>query len=162
MAAAAWPTHVMQSSSEITTCACVCVNLSSVLSRQARAERHFCFGFVFLRCLVLLLLLLLLVFLRSCQVLLPFFHSFFFLVGGSSLLLSSSTCKRFYPQRSSGQAVVTGAVPSPPRCVPSFLSRIGFIIPTARRFSSNVANSRFRAFRSFFMQEKVSTSMCTR
>ena len=28
-----------------------------------------------------------------------------------------------------------------------FLSRIGFSIPTARRFSSNVANSRSRAFR---------------
>ena len=33
----------------------------------------------------------------------------------SSLLLSSSTRRRFYPQRSSGQAVVTGVVPSPPR-----------------------------------------------
>ena len=54
---------------------------------------------------------------------------------------------KFYPQRSSGQAVVTGVVPSPLRYVPSFLSRIGFSIPTARRFSSNVANSRFRAFR---------------
>ena len=35
-----------------------------------------------------------------------------------------------------------------PRHVPSILSRIGFSIPTARRFSSNVvANSRPRAFR---------------
>ena len=34
-----------------------------------------------------------------------------------------------------------------PRYVPSFLSRIGFSIPTARRFSSSVANSRSRAFR---------------
>ena len=33
----------------------------------------------------------------------------------SSLLLSSSTRRRFDPQRSSGQAVVTGVVPSPPR-----------------------------------------------
>ena len=30
-------------------------------------------------------------------------------------LLSSSTRRRFYPQRSSGQAVVTGVVPAPPR-----------------------------------------------
>ena len=39
----------------------------------------------------------------------------------SSLLLSSSTRRRFYPQRSSGQAVATGAVPSPPRYVPLIL-----------------------------------------
>ena len=64
-----------------------------------------------------------------------------------SLLLSSSTRRRFYPQRSSGQAVVTGVVPSPPRYGPSFLSLIGFSIPTARRFSSNVAHLRSRAFR---------------
>ena len=40
--------------------------------------------------------------------------SFFF--SWSSFLLSSSTRinRRFYPQRSSGQAVVTGVVPSPP------------------------------------------------
>ena len=43
------------------------------------------------------------------------FFTYFFL---SSLLLSSSTRRRFYPQRSSGQAVVTGVVPSP-RYVPS-------------------------------------------
>ena len=64
-----------------------------------------------------------------------------------SLFLSSSTRSRFYPQRCSGQAVVTGVVPSPPRYVPSFLSRIGFSIPTAQRFSSNFANWRSRAFR---------------
>ena len=34
----------------------------------------------------------------------------------------------------SGQAVVTGVVPSPPRFLPSVLSRIGFSNPTARRF----------------------------
>ena len=34
------------------------------------------------------------------------------------ILLSSSTRRRFYPQRSSGQAVVTGVVPSR-RYVPS-------------------------------------------
>ena len=33
-------------------------------------------------------------------------------------------CRRLYPQRSSGQAVVTGVVRSPPQYVPSFLSRI--------------------------------------
>ena len=66
----------------------------------------------------------------------------------SSLLLSSSSriIGGFYPQRSSGQAVVTGVVRST-RYLPSFLSRIGFSIPTARRFSSNVANSRSRPFR---------------
>ena len=35
----------------------------------------------------------------------------------------------------------------PPGTCLQFLSRIGFSIPTARRLSSNVANSRFRAFR---------------
>ena len=35
----------------------------------------------------------------------------------------------------------------PPGTRLQFLSRIGFSIPTARRFSSNVANSRSRAFR---------------
>ena len=35
----------------------------------------------------------------------------------------------------------------PPGTCLLFLSRIGFSIPTARRFSSNVANSRSRAFR---------------
>ena len=63
-----------------------------------------------------------------------------------NLFLSSSTRGRFYALRSSGQAVVTGVVPSP-RYVPLFLSRIGFSIPPARRFSSNVASSRSRAFR---------------
>ena len=54
--------------------------------------------------------------------------------------------------------MVTGVVPSPPRYVISLLSHIGFSIPTARRLSSNVANSRSRAFcRSIFMQEKVPT-----
>ena len=40
----------------------------------------------------------------------------------SSLLLSISTRRRFYPQRSSGQAVVTGVVSSPPRYVPSIFA----------------------------------------
>ena len=46
-----------------------------------------------------------------------FFSSFFSFF--PSLLLSSSTRRRFYTQRPSGQAVVTGVVPSPPRYVPS-------------------------------------------
>ena len=75
-----------------------------------------------------------------------FVFCFFFVFFLSSLLLSSSSRMRFYPQRSSGRAAVAGAVPSP-RYVPSFLSRIGFSILTARRFSSNVANSRSRALR---------------
>ena len=88
------------------------------------------------------------------------FRNFFFFFK-SSLLTSSSTRRRFYPQRSSGQAVVTGVVPSPPRYMPPFLSRIGFSIPTAGRFSSNVAinnSSRSRAFRQSIIQEKVYTS----
>ena len=51
----------------------------------------------------------------------------------------------------------------PPGTCLQFLWRIGFSIPTARRFSSNIANSRSRAFRiSIFMQEKVPATMCTR
>ena len=55
--------------------------------------------------------------------------------------------RKFYPQRASGQVVGTGVVASPPRYVPLFFVRIGSSIPTARRFSSNVANLRSRAFR---------------
>ena len=48
----------------------------------------------------------------------------------------------------------------PPGACLQFLSRIGFSIPTARRLSSNVANSRFRAFReSICAQEKVPTNL---
>ena len=62
----------------------------------------------------------------------------------------------------SGQAVVTGVVPSHPRYVPSFLSRIWFSVTTARRFSSNVASSRFRAFReSNCAQEKFPVRIYT-
>ena len=39
----------------------------------------------------------------------------------------SMMTRRFYPKRTSGQAVVTGIVPW---CVPSFLSHIGLSIPT--------------------------------
>ena len=62
-----------------------------------------------------------------------------------------ATRGRFYPQRSPGQAVVQpwsqGVYPSPPPVRAFiFLSRTGFSIPTARRFSSNAANSRSRDF----------------
>ena len=63
------------------------------------------------------------------------FCHFFFV----SLLLSSSTRRRFYPQRSCGQAVVTGVVPSPPRYVPSFLfERSEFLIDTSQKKSLRV------------------------
>ena len=77
---------------------------------------------------------------RSLRGLRVFYSStrpFFFLL---SLLLSSSTRRRFHPQRPSGHAVVTGVVRSPPGTCVQFLSRIGFSIPTARRFSSNVVS----------------------
>ena len=89
----------------------------------------------------------------------PYFFSFFL----SSLLLSSSTRRRFYPQRSSGQAVVTGVVPSSPRHVPSIFIAHRVQHSHCSSISSNVANSRSRAFRySIFMQEKVPSRMCTR
>ena len=48
----------------------------------------------------------------------------------------------------------------PPGTCLQFLSRIGVSIPTARRFSSNVANLRSRAFReSICAQEKVPTNL---
>ena len=49
----------------------------------------------------------------------PFFLLF---LKPSPLLLSSSTRERFYPQRPSGQTMVTGAFPSPPpEKMPSFI-----------------------------------------
>ena len=51
----------------------------------------------------------------SFSVVLLYFCFFF-----KSLRVSSLSRKRFYPGRSAGQAVVTGAVPSPPRYVPLF------------------------------------------
>ena len=74
------------------------------------------------------------------------FSIFVFLI---VLLLSSNihTRRRFYPQRSNGQAVVEGrVVPSPPVRAFIFIAhRVHH--PTARRFSSSVTNSRSRAFR---------------
>ena len=77
----------------------------------------------------------------------PFRISGFFFFFDRHFYFPAQLVGGFYPQRSSGQAVVTGVVPSPPRCVPSFLSLIGFSMLTACRFSSNVGNSRSRAFR---------------
>ena len=51
---------------------------------------------------------------------------------------------RIYTDRSTITTPGRRCCPFSPRYVPSFLSRIGFSIPTARRFSSSVANSRFR------------------
>ena len=66
----------------------------------------------------------------------------------------------FYFQ-ASGQAVWSQVPSLPPgTCHQSFLSRIGLTIPTARRLSSKVANSRFRAFHeSICAQEKVPTTL---
>ena len=63
----------------------------------------------------------------------------FFFFFSTLLLLYSSTRRRFYPQRSSGQAVVTGVVPSPTRYVPSFLfERSEFLIDTFQKKSLRV------------------------
>ena len=64
----------------------------------------------------------------------------------------------FYPQRSSGQAVVTGVVPSP-RYVPSFLSRTGFSIPTAGRFIE-CCSLTFALSADEFLCEKQSPRVC--
>ena len=58
--------------------------------------------------------------------------------------------RRFYPQRPSGQAAVTGVVPSPIRYLPFIFivhRFVGFNNLPARRFPSNVAFQRSRAFR---------------
>ena len=71
----------------------------------------------------------------------------FFFLFSSSLLLVSLTRRRFYPQRASGQAVVTGICPSPPRYVPLF-----FVALRVKHSHCSsiliecVANSRSRAF----------------
>ena len=61
----------------------------------------------------------------------------------------------------SGQAVVTGVVPSPPQFLPSiFIAHLGLALPLLVDFSSSVANSRSRAFRkSICAQEKVPTKL---
>ena len=65
-------------------------------------------------------------------------------------LLSSFWTSKLWSQMSS----------LPPGTCLQFLSRIGFGIPTARRFSSSVANSRSRAFhKSICAQEKVPTNL---
>lgn len=44
----------------------------------------------------------------------------------------SLTCRRFHPERVSGQGVITGTVSPPALCVPSFLSHRGLRIIAAR------------------------------
>ena len=57
--------------------------------------------------------------------------------------------------------MVSGVVLFPPGTGLQFLSRIGLSIRTARRLSSNVANSSFRAYReSICAQEKVPANLC--
>ena len=66
---------------------------------------------------------------------------------------------RFYFP-ASGQAVVTGVVPSPPRFLPSIFVAHRGQIPLLVDFSSSIDNSRFRAFgKSICAQEKVPTNL---
>ena len=91
--------------------------------------------------------------------------AFVFVFFSSSLLFSSSTRRRFYPQRSSGQAVVTGVVPSPPRYVPSFLSRIGSSIPLLVDFHRKLLTHVLALSANQCLCKKkspINTSMCTR
>ena len=91
------------------------------------------------------------------------FFFFFFFLNHHFFFLSSSTRWRFYPQRSSGQAVVTGVVSSP-RYVPSFLSSIRFSIPTAVLVDFHrvlLTHAPALSANNFCMQEKVPTSICT-
>ena len=94
-----------------------------------------------------------------------FFSSFFSFF--PSLLLSSSTRRRFYPQRSSGQAVVTGRYrPFSPlvrafnfyrawgSAFPLLVDFHRMLLTHALALSANTIIS--------FKQEKVPTSMCTR
>ena len=55
---------------------------------------------------------------------------------------------RSYPQRASGQAVVTGVYPSPPRYVPSFFAahRVQHSHRSSIFIECSIANSRSRAF----------------
>ena len=75
---------------------------------------------------------------------------------------SSLTRSRFYPQRCFSGQTSRGfrCRPFSPPARAFILSRKAFNIPTASRRSSNVANSRFRAFHySIYVQEKVLTSV---
>ena len=72
---------------------------------------------------------------------------FFFFFFNHQLYFPAQIGSFIHPQRSSGQAVGSQVSSLPHRTCFQFLSRIGFSIPTARRFSSNVANSRSRVFR---------------
>ena len=94
-------------------------------------------------------------------------HTFVFVVTFTfrpNSYLPGNNTRRFYPRRSSGQAVVTDRYRPffPPGTCLYYLSSTGFDIPAARQFSSNVANSPSRDFRYLlfnFIQEKVPTNM---
>ena len=73
-----------------------------------------------------------------------FFFSFFFITYFPAQLVGGFTLSDLLDKPWSRVASL------PPGTCLQFLSRTGFSIPTARRFSSNVANSRSRAFRSSF------------
>ena len=61
--------------------------------------------------------------------------------------MGRSTRRKFHPQQSFDKPWSRASFLLPPGTCLRFLSRIGFSIPTARRFSSSVASSRSRAFR---------------
>ena len=86
----------------------------------------------------------------------PFFYQHFY--------FSSLTRRRFYPQRSSGQTVVAGVVPSPPPVRAfCFLSRIGFIQHShcLSIFIECSYNSRSCAFRLSIFHARKSPYECT-
>ena len=83
------------------------------------------------------------------------------------LQLNAYLVKKFYPKRPSGQGIFTGVFPSPPRCMPSLLSRTGFSIPTllpaayARRFSSKFRQLMLSRFPPVNCLRKSQTSTST-
>ena len=88
-------------------------------------------------------------------------HLFLFLLTKSSLLLSGSTRRRFALSDLLDKPWSQVSSLLPPGTCLQFLSRIGFSIPTARRFSSNVAEltlSRFPLI--IFSCKKKSLRVC--
>ena len=85
--------------------------------------------------------------------------SFFFIITFTFQLNSYEV----YRQRSSGQAVFTGVVPSSPRHVPSiFIAGLAFpLLVDFHRMLLTRALA-LSATNHFFLQEKVPTGMCTR
>ena len=98
-----------------------------------------------------------------------FCYSFFFIFGSLPPFFALPICIYMYPPKvtyiyfpASGQAVATGVVPSLPRFLPSFLSRIGFINPTARRFFIGCLLTHALAFsESQFVRKKKSPRIYT-